>query len=137
VAKLNRPRLFLADDHSEFLEAEVAFLSSQFDVVGATTDGSALVSEVLRLQPDVAVVDITMPGMTGIDAVHTLLESGSTTKFVFLTIHSSEEFVRACLEEGGRGYVVKSRMKSHLIPAIQAVLDGCVYVSPLLMGGAS
>jgi len=67
---LIRPRILLADDHNEFLEAEIALLLPHFEIVGVATDGAFLVSEVQRLNPDVVVVDITMPLMTGIDAVH-------------------------------------------------------------------
>jgi DNA-binding NarL/FixJ family response regulator len=129
---LIRPRVFLADDHHEFLEAEIALLKRHFEIVGTATDGISLVSEVQRLNPDVVVVDITMPVMNGIDAVHKLIESGSTAKFVFLTIHAGKEFVKACLEqEGARGYVWKSRMKGHLIRAIYAAVDDLQYISPL------
>jgi DNA-binding NarL/FixJ family response regulator len=126
---LIRPRVFLADDHPVFLKQETALLQPHFELVGTATDGASVVSEVLRLKPDVVVVDITMPIMTGIDAVHELVRSGSTAKFVFLTIHSSEEYVDACLEESARGFITKSRMKAHLIPAIYAVLDGLPYVA--------
>jgi DNA-binding NarL/FixJ family response regulator len=124
-----RPRIFLADDHPEFLNIETAFLKPHFELIGTASDGASLVSEVLRLNPDVVVVDITMPTMSGIDAVHKLVQSGSTAKFVFLTIHSSEEYIHACLHEGARGFVTKSRMKAHLIPAINAVLEGLPYVA--------
>ncbi len=67
--------------------------------------------------------------MSGIDAVHKLVHSGSTAKFVLLTIHAGEEYINACLAEGARGFVAKSRMKAHLIPAIHAVLDGLPYIS--------
>ena len=90
-----RPRVLLADDHHEFLEAEIALLRPHFELVGTASDGVSLISEAERLNPDVVVVDITMPVMNGIDAVHRLVESGSTTKFVFLTINTGEEFVRA------------------------------------------
>jgi len=132
-----RPRIFLADDHSDLLAAEIALLRRHFDLVGTASDGVSLVSKVLRLNPDVVVVDITMPGINGIEAVHRLTESGCTAKFVFLTIHPEEEFVKACLEAGARGYVWKSRMKAHLISAIYAVLDGSQYVSPLSSSGLS
>jgi DNA-binding NarL/FixJ family response regulator len=125
-----RPRVFLADDHLEFLKLEIAFLEPHFELIGTAADGASLVSEVLRLRPDVVVVDITMPIMTGIDAVHKLVQSGSTAKFVFLTIHSSKEYIDACLEKIPRGFVTKSRMKAHLIPAIHAVLDGLPYIDP-------
>jgi DNA-binding NarL/FixJ family response regulator len=126
---LIRPRVFLADDHPDFLKQETALLQPHFELVGTATDGASVVSEVLRLKPDVIIVDITMPIMTGIDAVHELVRSGSTAKFVFLTIHSSEEYVDACLEKSARGFITKSRMKAHLIPAIYAVLDGLPYVA--------
>jgi DNA-binding NarL/FixJ family response regulator len=125
-----RPRVFLADDHADFLKAEIALLQPYFELVGTASDGASLVSEVQRLNPDVVVVDITMPVMTGIDAVHELVQSGSTAKFVFLTIHSGEEFVEVCLAEGALGYVLKSQMRAHLIPAIRAVLDGLPYMPP-------
>ncbi|MGC2000040.1 MAG: response regulator transcription factor [Candidatus Acidiferrales bacterium] len=127
-----RPRIFLADDHNEFLEAEIALLLPHFDIVGIATDGAFLVSEVQRLRPDVVVVDITMPLMNGIDAVHMLTKSGSDAKFVFLTINTGEEFVKACQDVGARGYVWKSRMKTHLIPAIHSALQNNIYISPLV-----
>ena len=126
-----RPRILLADDHHEFLEAEIALLRPHFELVGTASDGVSLISEAERLNPDVVVVDITMPVMNGIDAVHRLVESGSTTKFVFLTINTGEEFVRACQQAGARGYVWKARMKAHLVPAIYAALKDLSYISPL------
>ena len=126
-----RPRILLADDHLEFLEAEIALLRSHFELVGTANDGVSLISEAERLNPDVVVVDITMPVMNGIDAVHKLVESGSTTKFVFLTINTGEEFVKGCQQAGAQGYVWKARMKAHLIPAIYAALKDRSYISPL------
>ena len=126
-----RPRVFLADDHAEFLEVETDLLRPHFELVGTARDGASLVEGVQRLHPDVVVVDIAMPKMNGIDAVHKLIESGSKAKFVFVTIHCEEEFVKACLGIGATGYVWKSRIKRHLIPAIYAALDGLPYVSPL------
>jgi DNA-binding NarL/FixJ family response regulator len=127
---LLRPRVLLADDHSQLLEAASALLRPHFEVVGTASDGASLVTEALRLKPDVIVADITMPVLSGIDAVHQLHESGSCAKLVFLTIHSEEEFVKACLAAGALGYVLKSRMKVHLVPAIQAALAGATYISP-------
>jgi DNA-binding NarL/FixJ family response regulator len=119
----------LADDHHDFLKLAMAFLTPHFELVGTAADGALLVSEVLRLRPDVVVVDITMPVVSGIDAVRQLVQSGCNAKFIFLTIHSSEEYVHACLEQGALGFVTKSRMKAHLIPAINAVLNGLPYVA--------
>ena len=126
-----RPRILLADDHHQFLEAEIALLRPHFELVGTASNGVSLISEAERLNPDVVVVDITMPVMNGIDAVHKLVESGSTTKFVFLTVNPGVEFVKACQQAGAQGYVLKGRMKAHLIPAIYAALKDLPYVSPL------
>jgi DNA-binding NarL/FixJ family response regulator len=121
--------VLLADDHPHFVEAEAAFLKLKFDVLGTAPDGVVLVVEALRLDPDVVVTDISMPRLSGIEAAHKLRELGSRAKFVFLTVHSDEEFVSACVQEGALGYVHKSHMKAHLIPAIEAALDGQSYLS--------
>jgi len=127
-----RPRILLADDHPAVLKATNALLEAQFDIVGNATNGAELVSEALRLHPDVIVVDITMPVLSGIDAAHRLRESASLAKIVFLTVHSEQPFMEACMAEGALGYVLKSHMKTHLIPAIQAALDGRSYICPFV-----
>ncbi|HEV3238037.1 MAG TPA: response regulator transcription factor [Gemmataceae bacterium] len=129
---MTRPRVLLADDHPALLEATTALLKRQFDVVGTATDGATLVSEALRLCPDVIVADITMPVLSGIDAAHRLHESAPSVKIVFLTVHSEEQFMKACMAEGALGYVLKSHMKAHLIPAIQAALVGQSYICPFV-----
>ena len=127
-----RPRVLLADDHPALLEATTALLKSQFDVVGTAADGATLVSEALRLCPDVIIADITMPILSGIDAAHQLRESSLSAKIVFLTVHSEEQFMKACMAEGALGYVLKSHMKAHLIPAIKAALVGLPYICPFV-----
>ena len=123
-----RPRVLLADNHPAVLRAATALLKPQFDIVGSTTDGASLVSLALRLCPDVIVTGITLPVLSGIGAVHRLREFSLPAKIVFLTIHSEEEFVEACMAVGALGYVLKSQMKAHLIPAIQAALGGQSYI---------
>lgn len=127
-----RPRVLLADDNLELLEAESFMLAPYFELVGTVRDGESLISAVQQLHPDVVVVDIAMPVKSGIEAVHQLSLSGTGagTAFVFLTIHSEEEFINACLAEGACGYVFKSQMGTHLIPAIYSALRGDRYVSP-------
>ena len=128
---LNPPRVLLADDHQALLQAEIDLLSPYFDVVGTAADGAALVSEACRLDPDVIVTDISMPILNGIDAVHKLQESGSTAKFVFVTVQLEGEFVEACTEAGALGYVQKVCLKRDLVPAIEAALAGLSYISQL------
>ncbi len=125
-------RVLLADDHPKFLDRVTTLLQSSFEVVGAATNGKELISQAERLDPDIIVTDITMPVLTGIEAVHELHQAGSRAKFVFLTVHSDDEFVRACMAEGALGYVVKCRMVTDLIPAINAVLAGQSYISRLV-----
>jgi DNA-binding NarL/FixJ family response regulator len=114
------------------LEATIALLKPAFDIVGTAVDGEELVSEALRLCPDVIVADITMPILSGIEAARRLHEVALSARFVFLTIHTEEQFVEACVAEGALGYVIKSHMKVHLIPAVRAALVGKFYISPLI-----
>lgn len=125
----NRRRILLADDHPLMLERVAKFLQSTFDVVGVAHNGLEMVDEAIRLKPDIIVADISMPGLDGIEAAHRLHEMGVGASVVFLTIHESPEFVEACLAEGALGYVVKSRVKTDLIPAINAALSGQCFVS--------
>jgi DNA-binding NarL/FixJ family response regulator len=127
---VDRPRILLADDHSAVLARVLALLKSRFEVVGTATNGRDLVAEAERLQPDVIVLDITMPILTGIDAAHELREAGSTVKLVFLTVHEEAAFVRACFAEGCLGYVKKSRVATDLVPAINEALSGRCFISP-------
>jgi len=129
---LSRARVLLADDHSVMLDRVRVLLSSSFEVVGAVTNGLEMISAGIRLDPDVIVADITMPGLTGIEAAQQLREAGSRARFVFLTIHIEHEFVDACVSQGALGYVVKSHMKTDLIPAIKAALMGRTFISPLV-----
>ena len=129
---MSRARVLLADDHSVMLDRVGGLLSSSFEVVGAVANGQEMISAGIRLNPDVIVADITMPGLTGIEAAQQLREAGSGARFVFLTIHIEHEFVDACVSQGALGYVLKSHMKTDLIPAIKAALMGRTFISPLV-----
>ena len=125
----NRQRILLADDHSLMLERVTRFLQPTFEVVGVAHNGVEMVSETMRLSPDIIVADISMPELDGIEAAHRLRKMGATSAIVFLTIHEDSEFVDACMDAGAFGYVLKSRMKTDLIPAISAALSGHCFVS--------
>ena len=128
-SQLKRPRILLADDHLGIVQRVTQLLRAVFDIVGTVHTGPEMVSEAVRLNPDVIVADISMPELSGIEAAHQLREKGSTAKVVFLTVHSEDEFVDACLAEGALGYVVKTHMNTDLIPAIHAALLGHPFVS--------
>jgi DNA-binding NarL/FixJ family response regulator len=127
---LNRPRILVADDHQPVQERVREILQTSYEVIGTVGNGIELVDEAKRLRPDVIVLDISMPGMTGIEAAHELREAGSAAKVVFLTVHERVEFVHACLAEGALGYVIKPRLNVDLIPAIQEALSGHRFISP-------
>ncbi len=126
---MSRPRILLADDHQLVLERVRSLLQPSFDVVGVAGTGREMISEAMRLSPDVIVADISMPDLSGIEAAQELRKKGSEAKLVFLTIHASDEFVDACRAEGAFGYVVKAHMKTDLILAINAALSGRSFIS--------
>jgi DNA-binding NarL/FixJ family response regulator len=125
----SRPRILLADDHDLVLEHVQAVLED-YEIIGTAHNGEDLVTEALRLHPDVIVLDITMPLLNGIDAAHELREAGSTSRFVFLTVHDEPAFLHACFADGALGYVYKSHLGTDLVPAINEALSGHRYVSP-------
>ena len=132
---MGRARILLADDHKEMRDRVVRLLESEFDVMGAVEDGGALLEAESKIKPDVCVIDISMPVLSGIEAAARLKENGSTAKVIFLTVHDDPDFVQAALETGALGYVVKSRMASDLRAAIKGVMDGRLFISP--SGGQS
>jgi DNA-binding NarL/FixJ family response regulator len=122
--------VLLADDHGDFLATVVRHLEPHFDVVGMVSNGQALVDEAARLEPDVVVLDISMPVLNGIDAARRLKAAGSSARIVFLTVHADRDFVRTALGAGALGYVLKSDLVSDLLPCLRSALDGRSFVSP-------
>lgn len=127
---MSRARVLVADDHRAMLDNLVRLLSREHDVVAAVADGLAVVSDAARLQPDLLVLDIAMPGLSGIAAARQLKARGSTAKVVFVTMHHDREFVEASLTLGPVGFVNKDRLMLDLLPAIREVLAGQSFVSP-------
>jgi DNA-binding NarL/FixJ family response regulator len=124
-----RARILIVDDHQLVLQRVRTLLQSDFEIVGDARTGKEMVMEAIRLKPDVIVADIAMPEMSGIEAARKLRKGGFVTKLVFLTIYAEDQFIEACMTEGALGYVVKSHMKSDLIPAINAALSGRLFIS--------
>jgi len=124
-----RARILLADDHKEIRDRAVRLLEPEFEVVGAVSDGNALVRVFAQLKPDVCIIDISMPYLNGIEAAIKLRENGSEARIVFLTVNEDSDFVRAALKTGALG-VVKSRMAFDLCLAINGAIRGHLFVSP-------
>lgn len=127
---MTRPTVLLADDHGPMIDRVKALLEGDYEIVGSVDNGRDLVSAARRLQPDIILLDISMPGLTGIEAAHELRQNGTRARFVFLTVHERVEFVHACLAEGALGYVVKSRVASDLVTALREALSGHRFISP-------
>jgi DNA-binding NarL/FixJ family response regulator len=127
---VQRARILLADDHKGMRDRVVRLLESDFEVLGAMEDGRALLEAASKMKPDVCVIDISMPVISGIEAATQLRDSGSTAKIIFLTVHDDPDFVQAALETGALGYVLKSRMASDLRSAIKGVIAGRLFISP-------
>jgi DNA-binding NarL/FixJ family response regulator len=123
-------RILLVDDNEEMLIRAEAVLTAPCEVVGFARDGGAALAAARSLHPDVIVLDISMPGMNGLELAARLRESGSTAAVVFLTVHHEQEFVTAARAAGGIGYVVKPRLASDLMLAVREALAGREFVSP-------
>jgi DNA-binding NarL/FixJ family response regulator len=124
-------RVLVADDLESVQAAVADLLRGSFDVIGTVSDGKSAVDEILLLQPDLVVLDISMPGMTGIEVAKELKNHTNKTKVIFLTVHDDSRIIAACLSAGAVGYVVKELMDSDLIPAMNEALAGRVFVSRL------
>ena len=131
---MKRARILLADDHPHLLEKVTQLLQPEYEIVGAVSDGHALVYAAEKLKPDLLVVDVTMPILDGIEAAKKLKAQGCESKIVFLTVHSDPDYLRACLAAGGLGYVAKSRMSSDLPLAVDRALAERIFISPTMTG---
>jgi DNA-binding NarL/FixJ family response regulator len=128
--EISRPRVLIADDHPELILCVRGLLEQDFDVVGTVGDGSSLVEEAIRLQPELIVTDLSMPVLNGIQAINKLRQAGSTSKVVFLSMYRHSEIVQACFDAGASGFVIKSDMQTDLIAALNQALAGRTYISP-------
>ena len=104
-------------------------LGDDFEIVGTVNNGRDAVIEVGRLDPDILVIDISMPILNGLEAASRLQALDCRTKVVFLTVHEDRDFISAAFSSGASGYVIKPRVTTDLVPAIRKVLEGHTYIS--------
>src|SRR5262245_49092716 len=138
-ADTGRARILLADDDTAILKAISRTLADDFQVVGTVTDGQQAVDAARRLDPDVAVLDISMPGLNGFQTAAELKRLGSRAKIVFLTMHQDDDFVAKAIRFGATGYVLKTLAWSDLPAALAHALAGRQYLpslTPLVMTNA-
>ena len=117
-------RILVADDHEEVRNKIVHLLEQQFDVLGGMGDGPSFLKAVDRLKPDLCVLDISMPNMSGIDVAQRIKQRDSQIRIVFVTLYDDLDFKAAALATGAEGYVTKARMGGELLFAVSEVLAG-------------
>ncbi len=125
--------IVLADDHAGFRAALKSLLQGRgMNVVGEAANGAEAVHLAKTLRPDIAVLDLSMPVMSGLDAGQRMHAASPPTKSILLTMHNEEEYIRQAAAAGIAGYVLKSRVANDLLDAIGQVARGGVYLSPCL-----
>ncbi|HTM50690.1 MAG TPA: response regulator transcription factor, partial [Bryobacteraceae bacterium] len=125
-------RLLMADDHTLVLEGLKRILESEVDLVGMAENGREMLRMAEELKPDVVLVDISMPLLNGIDAARQLLRITPQSKVIFLTMHADSDYVSEAFRAGASGYLLKRSAASELLTAIQEVMKGRCYVTPLV-----
>ena len=125
-------RIFLVDDNGDMLKDLRDELSAEFEIAGTAENGEEAVREVPRLDPDILVLDITMPVLNGLQVASMLRERHPRTKILFLTIHEEPEYISAAFSAGAWGYVTKRRLANDLPLAIREVFGGRNFLSPSL-----
>ncbi len=127
-------RVLLADDHPLTLEGMRFFLEPHFESITTVSDGRTLVEEARRQKPDLIILDITMPGLNGIDAARQIRKFMPDARLLFVTMHVDPAYLEAALDAGAIGYVLKSAAREELLQAARQVLKGQIYVTPSLSG---
>lgn len=127
-----KPRILLADDHALVLEGFRRILEQHYELVGSTEDGRALVEAAKKLQPDIVILDVSMPLLNGIDAALQLRKVCPRSKLIFVTMHADTDYVRSAFEAGASAYVLKRSAVDELEQAIRAVMAGHSYITPLI-----
>src|SRR3970282_840825 len=125
-------RIVIVDDHLILIQGVRKLREGEgdYEVVGQATDGREGVELVARLKPDIAVLDITMPGLNGLDATRAIAKKSPQTKAILLTMHKENPYVVEALAAGVRGYVIKSQTAGDLLRAVKEVCANRVYLSP-------
>jgi DNA-binding NarL/FixJ family response regulator len=130
---MRRPTVLIAEDHAIVMEGLVSLLKEHdFDVVGAVNDGKLLIEAARRLQPDVIVTDISMPGLSGLEALTRLKAEHAGSRIIVLTMHHEAELAMRAVRAGASGFLLKDSAGEELVNAIQQVVQGRVYLTPAM-----
>ena len=128
------PRVLVVDDHAAIRRGVQGILSTypEWDLCGEADNGQDAIRLAGELAPEVVIMDISMPGMNGLEATRIIHDVLPETKVLLLTLHSSSEFVRSAFRAGARGYVLKSDAENELVRALNVVIGEGTYVSPAI-----
>ena len=131
---MTKLRVFLVDDHVVVREGLKALVNAQpgMEVIGEAGDGQSACEQISRKMPDVVVLDVSMPGMSGAEAAERLTQQCPQVKVLALTVHEDKGYLRQLLEAGAAGYILKRAAAEELIRAIRTVARGGVYLDPTL-----
>jgi DNA-binding NarL/FixJ family response regulator len=124
------PRTLLADDHMMVAEGLNRLLADHCQMVGTVLDGTSLVEAAVDLQPDLIIADLSMPGLSGLDAITQLRERGVTSKIIILTMYADPRIAKEAMAAGAVGFVSKNAAGQELLSAIREVVSGGTYMSP-------
>ena len=127
-----RPKVLLADDHAMVVEGLAALLNERFDLVGTVGDGSALLDAARKLRPDVIIADMAMPVLSGLEALRRLKAVKSAAKVIILTMHADPDLAAEAFRAGASGHVLKLSAGEELVTAIEDVVQGRTYLTPLI-----
>lgn len=129
---MNRPRILMADDHAIVLAGLRKLVEAEGEVVGMVEDGRALVEAAQQLRPDIVLLDISMPLLNGLDAARQISKLVPESKLIFLTMHATPTYATEAFKAGASGYLIKRSAAVELKQAIQAVMRGQHYMTPLI-----
>ena len=121
--------VLVADDLTPVLSEVAKLLDKSFEIVGMVSDGQTALDAIMALAPDLAILDISMPGLSGIEVARELKRRGSPTKVIFLTVHEDSDIMATCFAAGGMAYVLKVLMDSDLVQAMNEALAGREFTS--------
>ena len=131
---MTKTRILLADDHAVLRAGLRLLIEAQADMVcaGEASDGLETLARAEQLQPDLVLLDLSMPRLGGLAALPEIRRKAPQTRILVLTMHADEEYLRQCLKGGAAGYVLKEAADQELLLAIRAVMRGEVYIHPAM-----